>query len=72
MSGLILLPAEEMDEAVESGQGKTTGETAPTGLLGLAIVDEADRMSASGSDHKRQRYRLGELLRDTALNRYAA
>jgi len=32
----------------------------------LVIVDEAHRMSASDSEHKTQRYRLGELLRDTS------
>ncbi|MFP3040302.1 SNF2-related protein [Treponema primitia] len=31
----------------------------------LVIVDEAHRMSASDESHKSQRYRLGELLRDT-------
>ena len=31
----------------------------------LVIVDEAHRMSASDPEHKTQRYRLGELLRDT-------
>ena len=31
----------------------------------LVIIDEAHRMSASDPDHKTQRYRLGELLRDT-------
>lgn len=31
----------------------------------LIIVDEAHRMSASDPEHKTQRYRLGELLRDT-------
>jgi superfamily II DNA or RNA helicase len=30
----------------------------------LVIVDEAHRMSASDPEHKTQRYRLGELLRD--------
>jgi hypothetical protein len=30
----------------------------------LVVVDEAHRMSASDPDHKTQRYRLGELLRD--------
>ena len=32
----------------------------------LAIVDEAHRMSAADESHKSLRYRLGELLRDTA------
>ena len=32
----------------------------------LVIVDEAHRMSASDPEHKIQRYRLGELLRDTS------
>ena len=32
----------------------------------LVIVDEAHRMSASDETHKTARYRLGELLRDTA------
>jgi len=32
----------------------------------LVIVDEAHRMSASDPEHKTQRYRLGELLRDTS------
>src|SRR5439155_18323851 len=32
----------------------------------LVIVDEAHRMSAADSEHKSQRYRLGELLRDTS------
>lgn len=32
----------------------------------LVIVDEAHRMSASDPSHKTQRYRLGELLRDTS------
>lgn len=32
----------------------------------LAIVDEAHRMSASDETHKTARYRLGELLRDSA------
>mgnify|MGYP001047070124 CR=1 FL=1 len=32
----------------------------------LVIVDEAHRMSAADSEHKTQRYRLGELLRDTS------
>lgn len=32
----------------------------------LVIVDESHRMSASDSEHKTQRYRLGELLRDTS------
>jgi len=31
----------------------------------LVIVDEAHRMSAADETHKSQRYRLGELLRDT-------
>ena len=31
----------------------------------LVIVDEAHRMSASDPEHKTQRYRLGELLRET-------
>jgi hypothetical protein len=31
----------------------------------LVVVDEAHRMSASDPEHKTQRYRLGELLRDT-------
>src|SRR5207248_7365042 len=30
----------------------------------LTIVDEAHRMSAADPEHKTQRYRLGELLRD--------
>lgn len=30
----------------------------------LVIIDEAHRMSASDPEHKTQRYRLGELLRD--------
>ena len=34
----------------------------------LVIVDEAHRMSASDETHKSQRYRLGELLRDSADN----
>ncbi len=34
----------------------------------LVIVDEAHRMSASDETHKSQRYRLGELLRDSAEN----
>ncbi len=34
----------------------------------LVIVDEAHRMSASDETHKSQRYRLGELLRDTSNN----
>lgn len=34
----------------------------------LVIVDEAHRMSASDETHKTARYRLGELLRDTADN----
>jgi len=32
----------------------------------LVIVDEAHRMSARDAEHKSQRYRLGELLRDTS------
>ena len=32
----------------------------------LIIVDEAHRMSASDPEHKTQRYRLGELLRDSS------
>ncbi|MGH7101350.1 MAG: helicase-related protein [Acetobacteraceae bacterium] len=32
----------------------------------LVIVDEAHRMSASDAAHKSQRYRLGELLRDSS------
>ncbi len=32
----------------------------------LVIVDEAHRMSAADAEHKSQRYRLGELLRDTS------
>ena len=32
----------------------------------LVIIDEAHRMSASDPEHKTQRYRLGELLRDTS------
>jgi superfamily II DNA or RNA helicase len=32
----------------------------------LAIVDEAHRMSAADREHKTQRYRLGELLRDSS------
>ncbi|RPJ09212.1 MAG: helicase, partial [Deltaproteobacteria bacterium] len=32
----------------------------------LTIVDEAHRMSASDPEHKTQRYRLGELLRDAS------
>lgn len=32
----------------------------------LVIVDEAHRMSASDETHKSQRYKLGELLRDTS------
>ena len=32
----------------------------------LVIVDEAHRMSARDESHKSQRYRLGELLRDSA------
>ena len=34
----------------------------------LVIVDEAHRMSASDESHKSMRYRLGELLRDSADN----
>ena len=34
----------------------------------LVIVDEAHRMSASDETHKSQRYRLGELLRDSSDN----
>ena len=34
----------------------------------LVIVDEAHRMSASDETHKSQRYRLGELLRDSTDN----
>ena len=34
----------------------------------LVIIDEAHRMSASDESHKSQRYRLGELLRDSADN----
>jgi len=34
----------------------------------LVIVDEAHRMSAADESHKSMRYRLGELLRDTADN----
>lgn len=34
----------------------------------LVIVDEAHRMSARDETHKSQRYRLGELLRDSANN----
>ena len=34
----------------------------------LVIVDEAHRMSARDETHKSQRYRLGELLRDSADN----
>ena len=34
----------------------------------LVVVDEAHRMSASDETHKSQRYRLGELLRDSADN----
>ena len=34
----------------------------------LVIIDEAHRMSASDETHKSQRYRLGELLRDSADN----
>jgi SNF2 family DNA or RNA helicase len=33
---------------------------------GLVIVDEAHRMSAADREHKTQRYRLGELLRDSS------
>jgi superfamily II DNA or RNA helicase len=32
----------------------------------LVIVDEAHRMSAADKEHKTQRYRLGELLRDSS------
>lgn len=32
----------------------------------LVIVDEAHRMSAADAEHKSQRYRLGELLRETS------
>jgi len=32
----------------------------------LVIIDEAHRMSASDPEHKTQRYRLGELLRDSS------
>ena len=32
----------------------------------LVIVDEAHRMSARDESHKSQRYKLGELLRDTS------
>jgi superfamily II DNA or RNA helicase len=32
----------------------------------LVVIDEAHRMSAADPDHKTQRYRLGELLRDTS------
>ncbi|CEK14059.1 DNA/RNA helicase, superfamily II, SNF2 family [Chthonomonas calidirosea] len=32
----------------------------------LVVVDEAHRMSATDSDHKTDRYKLGELLRDTS------
>ncbi len=32
----------------------------------LVIVDEAHRMSAADENHKSQRYKLGELLRDTS------
>lgn len=32
----------------------------------LVVVDEAHRMSASDAEHKSQRYRLGEFLRDTS------
>ena len=34
----------------------------------LVIIDEAHRMSARDETHKSQRYRLGELLRDSADN----
>ena len=34
----------------------------------LVVIDEAHRMSASDESHKSQRYRLGELLRDSADN----
>ena len=34
----------------------------------LVIIDEAHRMSASDETHKSQRYRLGELLRDSSDN----
>ena len=34
----------------------------------LVVVDEAHRMSARDETHKSQRYRLGELLRDSANN----
>ena len=34
----------------------------------LVIIDEAHRMSASDESHKSQRYRLGEMLRDSADN----
>ena len=34
----------------------------------LVVVDEAHRMSARDETHKSQRYRLGELLRDSADN----
>jgi superfamily II DNA or RNA helicase len=34
----------------------------------LVIIDEAHRMSASDAEHKTQRYRLGELLRDASDN----
>ena len=34
----------------------------------LVIIDEAHRMSASDESHKSQRYRLGELLRDSTDN----
>ena len=34
----------------------------------LVIVDEAHRMSASDESHKSQRYKLGELLRDSTDN----
>ena len=34
----------------------------------LVIIDEAHRMSARDESHKSQRYRLGELLRDSADN----
>jgi superfamily II DNA or RNA helicase len=32
----------------------------------LVIVDEAHRMSARDSEHKSERYRLGELMRDNS------
>jgi superfamily II DNA or RNA helicase len=34
----------------------------------LVIVDEAHRMSASDPEHKTQRYRLGEILRDSSAH----